>query len=231
MSAGKIVLSVDVGGSHVKILSSAGGEPRRFDSGPGLTAAQMCAGVNKLAEELDYDCISIGFPGPVTHDKPLSEPHNLGAGWVGFDFSAALGKPVKVVNDALMQALGSYQGGRMLFLGLGTGLGAAMIVDGAAEPMELAHLPYKKGKTFEDYVGEASRKKRGNSRWRKSVFDIVELLSAALEPDYLVIGGGNVDYLKDLPPHCRRGANDRAFAGGFRLWQDGDGTSSAGDKA
>ncbi|MGV8830580.1 MAG: ROK family protein [Devosia sp.] len=220
MSPSQTVLSIDVGGSHVKILSTAGGEPRRVESGPKLTATQMCAAVLKLADGLDYDCVSIGYPGPVTHNRPIAEPHNLGDGWVGFDFTAALGKPVKIVNDAMMQALGSYDGGRMLFLGLGTGLGAAMIVDGTAEPMELAHLPYKKGKTFEDYVSDASRKKRGNKHWRKTVFDVVERLCAAMEPDYVVIGGGNVDHLKELPPDCRRGGNDKAFVGGFRLWHD-----------
>jgi len=226
MSMDRTVLSIDVGGSHVKILTSASGDPRRVESGPTMTAAQMCAAVTQLAQGLDYDCISIGYPGPVTHNRPIAEPHNLGEGWVGFDFAAALGKPVRIVNDALMQALGSYHGGRMLFLGLGTGLGAAMIVDGVAEPMELAHLPYKKGKTFEDYVSEASREKRGNKHWRKTVFDVVEKLSSALEPDYIVIGGGNVAHLDELPPNCQRGDNDKAFAGGFRLWQDNPQASS-----
>ncbi|WP_224702675.1 ROK family protein [Devosia aquimaris] len=214
----RIVLSVDVGGSHVKCLTSAGGTPQKADSGSKMSASQMCDAVNDMMAGQHYDCVTIGFPGPVIHNRPISEPHNLGSGWVGFDYAAALGKPVRIVNDALMQALGSYDGGRMLFLGLGTGLGAAMIVDGIAEPMELAHLPYKKGKTFEDYVGEASRKKRGNKHWRKTVFDIVERITAALEPDYVVIGGGNVDHLKELPPKCRRGDNDNAFAGGFRVW-------------
>ncbi|MGV8854729.1 MAG: ROK family protein [Devosia sp.] len=220
MSAENTILAVDVGGSHVKILTSAGGNPRRINSGPTLSAAQMCDGVIRLAKGLDYDCVTIGYPGPVTHNSPLAEPHNLGQGWVGFDYAAAFGKPVKLVNDAMMQALGSYDGGRMLFLGLGTGLGAAMIVDGIAEPMELAHLPYRKGKTFEDYVSDAARRKHGNKHWRKTVFDVVERLSAALRPDYVVIGGGNVDHLKELPSNCRRGENDRAFEGGFRLWQD-----------
>lgn len=215
-----IVLSVDVGGSHVKCLTSAGGTPQRVDSGPDMTAEAMCAAVRRMMDGQPYDCVSIGYPGPVVHNRPVAEPHNLGSGWVGFDFAAALGKPVRIVNDALMQALGSYEGGRMLFLGLGTGLGAAMIVDGVAEPMELAHLPYKKGKTFEDYVGEASREARGNKEWRKTVFDVVERLTAALEPDYVVIGGGNVDHLKELPPKCRRGNNDNAYTGGFRLWAD-----------
>ncbi|WP_137152222.1 ROK family protein [Devosia sp. FKR38] len=215
-----IVLSVDVGGSHVKCLTSAGGAPLRAVSGPDMTAEAMCAAVRTMMDGQAYDCVTIGYPGPVVHNRPIAEPHNLAAGWVGFDYAAALGKPVRIVNDALMQALGSYEGGRMLFLGLGTGLGAAMIVDGIAEPMELAHLPYKKGKTFEDYVSEASRESRGNKAWRKAVFDVVERLTAALEPDYVVIGGGNVDHLKELPPKCRRGENDNAFAGGFRVWAD-----------
>jgi polyphosphate glucokinase len=215
-----IVLSIDVGGSHIKCLTSAGGTPQRVESGPKMTAEAMCAAVKKMMDGQAFDAIAIGYPGPVTHNKPVAEPHNLASGWVGFDYQAALGKPVRLVNDALMQALGSYEGGRMLFLGLGTGLGAAMIVDGRAEPMELAHLPYKKGHSFEDYVSEASRKKRGNKHWRKAVFDIVERFEAALEPEYVVIGGGNVDHLKDLPARCRRGNNDNAFTGGFRLWQD-----------
>ncbi|MET3927372.1 ROK family protein [Devosia sp. 2618] len=221
MSDEPIVLAVDVGGSHVKILTSAGGVARRAVSGMTMSASAMCDTVKKLAEGLPYDRVSIGYPGPVTHNRPLAEPHNLGAGWTGYDFEEAFGKPTKVVNDALMQALGSYHGGRMLFLGLGTGLGAAMIVDGVPEPMELAHLPYKKGKSFEDYVGEASLEKRGLKRWRESVTDVVKRLSAALEPDYVVIGGGNVEKLKTLPEHCERGSNDKAFEGGFRLWQPG----------
>lgn len=219
MSAEPVVLAVDVGGSHVKIQTSAGGEPRRAVSGPQMDAKAMCAAVLKLAEGLRYDVISIGYPGPVTHDKPLAEPHNLAPGWVGFDYAGTLGKPVKIVNDATMQALGSYDGGRMLFLGLGTGLGAAMLVDGVAQPMELAHLPYKKGKTFEDYVSEARRKKKGTKSWQASVFDVVERLSAALEPDYVVLGGGNAPRLTDLPPNCRLGANANASTGGFKLWQ------------
>jgi polyphosphate glucokinase len=218
--AEKIVLAIDIGGSHVKILSSAGGVERRADSGPGLTPQQMTDAVKKLAEGLSYDVISMGYPGPVTHNRPLTDPANLGKGWAGYDFAAQFGKPVKVVNDALMQAIGSYEGGRMLFIGLGTGLGAAMIVDNVAQPMELAHLPYKKGKSFEDYVGERGLDKRGKKRWRKYVFDVVDRLRAAMQPDYVVIGGGNVDKLDELPPDSRRGDNTRAFEGGFRLWRD-----------
>ncbi|KRB16514.1 ROK family protein [Mesorhizobium sp. Root695] len=216
----KIVLAIDIGGTHVKILNSAGGEERRADSGPRLTPQQMINAVKELAEGLSYDVVSMGYPGPVNHNRPLTDPANLGKGWAGFDFAGAFGKPVKVVNDALMQAIGSYEGGRMLFLGLGTGLGAAMIADNIAQPMELAHLPYKKGKSFEDYVGERGLEKRGKKKWRKHVFDVVDRLRAALQPDYVVIGGGNVDKLDELPADSRRGDNTRAFEGGFRLWRD-----------
>lgn len=218
--AEQIVLTIDIGGSHVKILTSAGGEMRRAESGPGLTPQQMIASVNTLAEGLPYDLISMGYPGPVAHNRPFADPANLGKGWAGYDFAAAFGKPVKVINDALMQAIGSYEGGRMLFLGLGTGLGAAMIVDNVAQPMELAHLPYRKGGSFEDYVGERGLEKRGKRKWRKSVFDVVDRLRAALQPDYVVIGGGNVDKLDEMPADSRRGDNTRAFEGGFRLWRD-----------
>ena len=216
----KIVLAIDIGGSHVKILTSAGGAERRDDSGPGLTPQQMIDKVKKLAEGLSYDVISMGYPGPVRHNKPVLDPKNLGKGWAGFDFAAQFGKPVKVVNDALMQAIGSYEGGRMLFLGLGTGLGAAMVFDNVGQPMELAHLPYRKGQSFEDYVGERGLEKRGKKKWRKYVFDVVTRLRAALQPDYIVIGGGNVDKLDTLPAEARRGDNTRAFEGGFRLWRD-----------
>ncbi|MDX8453556.1 ROK family protein [Mesorhizobium sp. VK9D] len=215
-----IVLTIDVGGSHVKILTSAGGEMRRTASGPNLTPDQVVASVKKLAEDLEYDVISMGYPGPVRDNKPSLDPFNLGKGWNGYDFTAAFGKPVKLVNDALMQAIGSYDGGRMLFLGLGTGLGAAMIIKNVGQPMELAHLPYKKGASFEDYVGERGLIKRGKKKWRRYVFDVVDRLRAALQPDYIVIGGGNVDKLDELPEKSRRGDNTRAFAGGFRLWRD-----------
>jgi polyphosphate glucokinase len=216
----KIVLSIDIGGSHVKVLTSAGGEERRADSGPGLTPQQMIETVKKLADGLPYDVISMGYPGPVRDNKPLKDPFNLGKGWAGYDFAAQFGKPVKIVNDAMMQAIGSYEGGRMLFLGLGTGLGAAMVLVNVAQPMELAHLPYRKGGSFEDYIGERGLEKRGKKKWRKHVFDVVDRLRAALQPDYVVIGGGNVDKLDVLPPDCRRGDNTRAFEGGFRLWRD-----------
>jgi polyphosphate glucokinase len=213
------VLVVDVGGTHVKILATGQTERREMDSSPTLTARQMAAGVKKLAQGWKYDVVSIGFPGPVMHDKPLLEPHNLGPGWVGFDYRRAFGKPVRILNDAAMQALGSYEGGRMLFLGLGTGLGSAMVVDGKVEPMELAHLPYKKGRTFEDYVGLHGQMRLGKAKWRKEVADVVERFRAALEPEYIVLGGGNAKKLKRLPPGCRLGDNANAFVGGFRLWE------------
>ena len=215
-----VVLAIDIGGSHVKIQSSAGGEERKAVSGPSMNATAMADIVEKLADGIPFDVIAMGYPGPVVHGKIISEPHNLAPGWVGFDFAKRFGKPVRIVNDALMQAVGSYQGGRMLFLGLGTGLGAAMIVENVAQPMELAHLPYRKGHTFEDYLGEASLEKRGHDKWQKHVFDAVAQLTAAVEPDYVVIGGGNVARLDKLPPNARRGDNANAFKGGFALWLD-----------
>lgn len=214
------VLAIDIGGSHVKIQSSAGGEERKAVSGPKMNAAGMADIVEKLAEGMTFDVISMGYPGPVVHNRIVSDPHNLAPGWVGFDFAQRFGKPVRIVNDALMQAIGSYQGGRMLFLGLGTGLGAAMIVENVAQPMELAHLPYRKGHMFEDYLGEASLEKRGHDKWQKHVFDAVEQLTAAMEPDYVVIGGGNAVRLDNFPPKVRRGDNANAFKGGFALWLD-----------
>lgn len=214
------VLAIDIGGSHVKILASTGGGERRAVSGPVMDAAAMADAVEKLAAGLRYDVVAMGYPGPVIHNRILAEPHNLGQGWIGFDFGARFAKPIKIVNDALMQAIGSYEGGRMLFLGLGTGLGAAMIVDNVAQPMEIAHLPYRKSRSFEDYLGEASLEKRGRKKWTGYVFDAVERLTAALEPDYVVIGGGNVDKLEALPPKARRGDNANAFKGGFALWLD-----------
>ena len=213
------VLAVDIGGSHVKILATGQKEPRRFPSGPELTPKDMVAGVKKLAQGWTYDAVSIGYPGPVIHGRVVSDPHNLGKGWVAFDFGKAFGKPVKIINDAAMQALGGYKGGKMLFLGFGTGLGSAMIADGIVEPMELAHLSYKKG-TYEDYVGLRGLEKRGKKKWRRFVEDVVARLSAALEPDDIVLGGGNAKKLKDLPPKARLGDNANAFVGGFRLWED-----------
>src|ERR1700685_3778376 len=212
------VLVIDVGGTHVKLLASGQTTHREFDSGPTMTPDEMVAGVRKTAEGWEYEVVSMGYPGPVLRGKPLSEPHNLGPGWVGYDFQAALHCPVKIINDAAMQALGSYQGGRMLFLGLGTGLGSAMIVDGILEPMELAHLPYRHGKTYEEYLGLRGLKRLGKKKWRKEVFKITEQLIGALQADYVVLGGGNAKKLKELPPGARMGRNENAILGGFRLW-------------
>jgi polyphosphate glucokinase len=220
------VLVIDVGGNHVKILATGQKQSREFPSGPTLTAKQMVAGVKKLAGDWKYDAVSIGYPGPVIRNRPLAEPHNLGRGWMGYDFKAAFKRPVKVVNDAAMQALGSYKRGKMLFLGLGTGLGSAMIVDGIVEPMELGHLPYKK-RTFEDYVGVRGYDRLGKKKWRKEVANVVARLIAALEPEEVVLGGGNVKRLKELPPRSRAGDNANAFSGGFRLWQKTNGRNSA----
>lgn len=214
------VLAIDIGGSHVKILSSAGGEERKIDSGPDMTAKAMVKAVIDLAQGLSFDVVSMGYPGPVADNKPAREPFHLGKGWAGHDFSESFGKPVKVVNDAMMQAVGSYDGGRMLFLGLGTGLGTAMIVENVAHPLEVGHLPYKNGRSFEEYVSELSLDQRGKKKWRKIVFEVVERLQNAMLPGYIVIGGGNVEKLDELPPNCRRGDNLRAFTGGFRLWHD-----------
>jgi polyphosphate glucokinase len=212
------VLVVDVGGTHVKILATDQTEPRKFVSGPRLTPARMVAGVKKLAGDWKYEGVSIGYPGPVMRDRPVADPYNLAKGWIGFDFEKAFHCPVKIINDAAMQALGSYEGGKMLFLGLGTGLGTAMIADGIVEPMELGHLPYKKA-TYEDYVGERALERAGKKKWRREVADVIARLIAALEPDDVVIGGGNARLLKKLPAGCRVGDNANAFAGGFRLWQ------------
>ncbi len=212
-----IVLAVDVGGSHVKALTSNRKERRRFVSGRSLTAEEMVAGTLEAVAGWRWSRVTVGIPAPIRAGKVVAEPVNLGDGWVGFDFESAFGKPTKVVNDAVMQAVGSYEGGRMLFLGLGTGLGSAMIADGVIEPLELGHLPYRKA-TFEDYVGERGLKKRGKKKWTKDVFAAVEHLSAAMEPDEVVLGGGGVDDLESLPDGCRRGVNENAFLGGFRLW-------------
>ncbi|MEO8718918.1 MAG: ROK family protein [Burkholderiales bacterium] len=211
------ILVVDVGGTHVKILATGQKTHREFHSGPKLTARSMVSRVKRLAGKWKYDAVSIGYPGPVLRDRPVAEPHNLGRGWVGFDFAAAFGRPVKLINDAAMQALGGYRGGKMLFLGLGTGLGSTLVVDGIVEPMELGHLPYKKG-TYEDYVGVRALQRFGKKKWRKNVLDVIERLSAALEPEYVLLGGGNVGNLKSLRPGWRAGDNADAFRGGFRLW-------------
>ena len=213
------IMVIDVGGTHVKVHRPGRSEPIKIPSGPKMTAKQMVAAVKKVAKDWKYDAVSIGYPSPVIHGRPFCEPYHLGGGWVGFDFARAFGHPVKVINDAAMQALGSYQGGRMLFLGLGTGLGSALIVDGVLEPMELAHLPYKKGRTFEDYIGEAGLERMGKKKWRRYVADVVKRLQAALQADYVVLGGGNVRLIKKLPPKARLGDNDNAFLGGTRLWK------------
>jgi polyphosphate glucokinase len=214
----QIVLTVDVGGSHVKALLSSGGERRRFDSGPNLTPEELVEGVTALTRDWTYDVVSIGIPTPVKKGQISSEPVNLGTGWVGFDFEAAFGKPAKVVNDAAMQALGSYEGGKMLFLGLGTGLGSALVDDGKLEPLELGHLPFRKA-TYEAYVGRAGRKRLGKKKWRAAVVKTIEQLTAALEPDYVVLGGGDAEELGELPAGVQLGANTNAFVGGFRLWE------------
>src|SRR5580693_3846509 len=213
------VLAIDIGGTHVKILVSGEQEARKFPSGPTLTPQAMVAGVKKLAADWKFEAISAGYPGPVLHNRPVIEPHNLAKGWATFDFQRAFKCRVKFMNDAAMQALGSYRGGKMLFLGLGTGLGTTMIVDGIVEPMELGHLPYKKA-TYEDYIGLRGLKKYGEDKWHKHVADVVQLLSAALEPDDIVLGGGNAKLLTTLPKGCRAGDNANAFVGGFRLWMD-----------
>ncbi len=219
-SAASRVLAVDIGGSHVKIKSSAGGEERKVKSGPDMTPALMVENIHEMAKGLDFDAITMGYPGPVHHNRILADPQNLGQGWISYDFEKAFNVPLRIVNDALMQAVGSYYGQKMLFLGLGTGLGAAMVVDNVCVPLEIAHLPYRKGRTFEDYLGEASYEKRGSKKWHKHVHRCVALLSRALQPEYVIIGGGNVDRIKVLPPNALRGDNANAFAGGFRIWTD-----------
>jgi polyphosphate glucokinase len=212
------ILVIDVGGTNVKLLMTGQKDSVKIPSGPSMTAAKMVRAVKNATRSWKYDAIAIGYPGPVINGHPLREPHNLGGGWMGFDFRKAFGRPVKIINDASMQALGSYKGGRMLFLGLGTGLGSAMVIDGVLEPMELAHLFYKNGKTYEDYLGLRGLEKLGKKKWRRQVFKVSENLKAALEADYVVLGGGNAAKLKKLPPGARLGSNANAFLGGFRLW-------------
>jgi polyphosphate glucokinase len=213
------ILVVDIGGTNIKLLASGHRTPVKIPSGPEMTPRKMVTAVRKATAEWEYSKVSIGYPGPVLNGKPVSDPHNLACGWVGFDFHKAFGRPVKLVNDAAMQAIGSYEGRRMLFLGLGTGLGSALIADGVLEPMELAHLPYKKGRTYEDYIGLQGLKRLGKKKWRGHVTDVVTRLKAALGADYVVIGGGNARLLKELPAGARLGTNANAFRGGFRLWQ------------
>jgi polyphosphate glucokinase len=224
------VLVIDVGGTHVKLLATSERTPLKIDSGPTLTPQRMAAAVKKAVKEAgwSYDAVAIGYPGPVHRGRPLLEPHNLGRGWRRFDFHAAFGAPVRIVNDAGMQALGSYSGGRMLFLGLGTGLGTAIVSDGVLDSLELAHLPYRRGKTFEDYVGLRGLRRLGKKKWRAHVTKVVALLSAALKADYVVLGGGNSKLLKKLPPNAKLGRNSNAFLGGFRLWK-GTGSKHLGE--
>jgi polyphosphate glucokinase len=214
------ILVIDVGGTNIKVLATGKEEVRKVPSGPQMNPEKMVEVVKELAKDWKYDAVTIGYPGPIRDNKPLLEPKNLAPGWIDFDFQAALGKPVKLINDAAMQALGSYDGGRMLFLGLGTGLGSALIVDGVIAPMELAHLPYRKDKTFEDYVGIRGLERLGKKRWREAVHDVVRRLKDALVVDYVVLGGGNSRRLKELPDAARLGDNNNAFLGGFRLWDN-----------
>jgi polyphosphate glucokinase len=222
----KHILVIDVGGTNVKVLATGQKEPVKIPSGPNMTPKKMVKEVREATAGWKYSVISIGYPGPVIHGRPLCEPHNLGGGWVGFDFKKAFGHPVKIVNDAAMQALGIYHGGRMLFLGLGTGLGSAMIVDGILEPMEVAHLPYKKGRTYEDYLGIRGLKRLGKKKWRSHVADVADKLKRALEADYVVLGGGNSKLIKKLPAGCQLGNNLTAFAGGYRLWEESEAPSN-----
>jgi polyphosphate glucokinase len=224
------VLAIDVGGTHVKILATGETEKREFPSGPTLKPAAMVRQVKALAAGWHYDHVAMGYPGPVLANRPVAEPHNLASGWAGFDFAKAFGCPVKVVNDAAMQALGSYRGGKMLFLGFGTGLGTTLIADGIVEPMELGHLPYRKA-TYEDYVGLRGLERLGKKKWRERAADVIERLAAALEPDDIVLGGGNAMHLKKLPPKCRLGDNANAFVGGFRLWERQAAATRAADGA
>ena len=220
MKTNRRILVIDVGGTHVKLLVTGMKQPILIPSGRTLTPAVMIRQVKDAVKSCPYDVVSIGYPGPVVHGRPLREPHNLGQGWVGFDFRRALGRPVKIINDAAMQALGSYKKGRLLFLGLGTGLGSAMIADGVVEPMELAHLPYKRGKTYEDYLGIRGLKRLGRKKWARQVAKVVSLMRAALQPEEVVLGGGNVKKLKKLPPGTRLGNNENAFRGGSELWNE-----------
>ena len=217
------ILVIDIGGTHVKFRIGARGASEAFDSGPKLTPARMMRKLRKCLGGARYDAVSMGYPGLVLHGRIIAEPHNLGGGWVHYDFARALGQPVRIINDAAMQAIGSYTGGRMLFLGLGTGLGATLIIDWVVEPTEVGHMPYKDGRTFEDYLGERGRKRLGNRRWRKAVKQVIADLKAAFEADYIVLGGGNAKRLKRLPKDVRLGDNHNAIIGGLRLWKRGAG--------
>src|SRR5260370_7909025 len=219
------ILVIDVGGSHIKVLATGRKSPLKIPSGPDMSARTMVRRVRKAVAGWRYDAISIGYPGAVLHGKPVSEPRNLGGGWVGFDFRKALGRRARVINDAAMQALGSYKGGCMLFLGWGTGLGSALIIDGVLEPMELAHLPYKKGRSYEEYVGKAGLKRLGRKKWRRSVNDVATKLKTALGADDVVVGGGNAKLLDSPPAVASLAANATAFLDGYHLRQDHRGYS------
>jgi polyphosphate glucokinase len=229
--ARKYILVIDIGGTHVKFRIGVHGAIQEFDSGPALTPRRMVRCLCKLLDGKRYDAVSIGYPGLVYHGRIAAEPHNLGKRWVGYDFAKALGRPVRLINDAAMQAVGSYRGGRMLFLGLGTGLGATLIIDGVVEATEVGHMPYKHGRTFEDYVGERARRRLGNRRWRKAVCEVIADLDAAFEADYIVLGGGNARRLKRLPAGARLGSNIHAFAGGLRLWDPHSGIVTSASAA
>ncbi len=218
----KNVLVIDIGGTHVKVASNLQRTPLKIPSGPTMNAEQMAEQVVLGTSGWKYDAISIGYPGPVVDDRPLAEPHNLAAGWIDFPYQKVFKKPIRFVNDAAMQALGGYRGGRMLFLGIGTGLGSAMVFDGVVVPLELAHLPYRKGRTYEEYVGKGGLELRGKKRWRKSVLDVMERLKNSLICEYVLLGGGNAKLMKGLPPHVVLGSNSNAIDGGIRLWQSRD---------
>ena len=214
------ILAIDVGGTHVKLLATGQTEPIKIVSGPEMDAERMTKDVLEATQHWEFDVVSIGYPGPVVQGNPALEPRNLAPGWVGFDFNGKFGKPVQIINDAAMQALGSYEGGRMLFLGLGTGLGSALIIENVVAPMELAHLPYRKGRSFEDYVGLRGLKRLGKKKWRLAVLDVSQRLKNAMVADYVILGGGNARIIKRLPPGCRLGNNENAFLGGYRLWDE-----------
>jgi polyphosphate glucokinase len=214
------ILVVDVGGNNVKLLATGHHVPRKVPSGPKFTPARMMAGIKETIPDWKWDVVTIGYPGVVKNGRPALEPMNLGTGWVRYNFRRAFGKPVRLINDAAMQALGSYAGGRMLFLGLGTGLGAALVLEGLVQPLEIAHLSYRSGMTYEDFLGKHGQERMGKKRWREMVHEIVGVLLPAFQVDEVVIGGGNAKQVKELPPGARLGSNKNAFAGGFRLWKD-----------
>ncbi len=221
------ILVIDVGGTHIKFRVEPHGRTEKFASGRKLGPERMVRKIRSRLGSAAYQAVSIGYPGLVFHGRIAGEPHNLESGWVGFDFAAAFGRPVRIINDAALQAIGSYRGGRMLFLGLGTGLGATLIIDGVVEPTEIGHMPYRHGRTYEDYLGERGRRRLGTRRWRKAVAEVVAQLSAALEADYVVLGGGNAVRLRKLPRGARRGNNRNAFIGGVRLWHEARARRSA----